>query len=299
MKGLKVKKPNFFIVGAPRSGTTSLYMYLKQHSDIFFNQSRKGFFTRKEPNFFCTDFSKGFRKITNMKSYLEFFQGSKNFKAVGEASTWYLFSKEAIPRIEIFNSKAKFIVMVRNPIDVAYSSFIISRYYFEENIKSFKKSWYLQEKRRKGKAVPRWCRDPKLLLWGEIAKTGQQIERLLNFIPRNRVKIIVFDDFVDNTKKIYKEVLEFLKLKYNGKNDFPVYNKRRDIRSTTVGFIVNKLYQLNENINWGKFFQWNIIKSPKKHLEPEFEKELKKYFKKDVKKLSKILDRDLMYWVEG
>ena len=294
----KIKKPNFFIIGAPRSGTTSLYMYLKSHPQVFFNDTARHFFAKKEPNFFCTDFSNKMRKVVDKKKYLKLFEGANQFRAVGEASTWYLFSKEAIPRINVFNPDAKFIAIVRNPIDVVYSSFLTARYYLNENVRSFKKSWHLQDKRKEGKSIPRWCRDPKLLQWGKIAKTGEQIERLLHFVPREKVKIIVFDDFINNTKKVYKEVLDFLDLEYKGKKDFPVYNKKRNIRFTFVGFILNKLYQYNNKINWRKFFQWNIIKKYKYDLDPNFRKELKKYFKKDVQILSKILNRDLTHWLD-
>ncbi|MEX1013695.1 MAG: sulfotransferase [Candidatus Paceibacterota bacterium] len=288
MNKLNIKKPNFFIVGAPRTGTTSLSIYLRDHPDIFFS-------IPKEPHYFSHDLG-NFRKITKEEDYLNIFQGAENYKAVGEGSTWYLFSEDAIQRILAFNPEAKFIVMVRNPIDIFHSRFYLSRYFFDETAKSPEKAWRLRDDRKKGKNVPLICSSPKLLYHGEVSKLGKQLEHLYHFVEKDKVKVIVFDDFIKDTQKVYKEVLNFLNLKYDGRTNFPVYNSRYTFKYRLVSLLAIFLHKY---INFSdKLFKWNIKKVKKEPLNEDLENELKDYFKEDVKKLSSLLGRDLTYWVD-
>lgn len=150
-----IKKPNFFIIGAPKCGTTAMARYLGEHPDVFFSSP-------KEIHYFNTDFLNKRKKITE-KVYLEkFFKGSENFKAVGEGSVWYLYSEEAVPNILKFNPKARFIVMVRNPISMFHSRFHQSLINSWENVKTPMEAWNLQWERKKSKSIPPFCRDKKL-----------------------------------------------------------------------------------------------------------------------------------------
>ena len=106
-----LRKPNFFILGAPKCGTTSLAAWLGEHPNIFVS-------SEKEPNFFNTEDKRG---ITNtLEQYEDLFrEAGTEHVAVGEATVWYLSSPEAIDRILKYNSDARFIVMVRNPLEMA------------------------------------------------------------------------------------------------------------------------------------------------------------------------------------
>jgi len=103
-----MRKPDLFIVGAPRSGTTALYEYLRSHPDIFMC-------TPKEPNYFSFDMNRP-RAANTEEEYLRLFKNAHE-KVAGEASVWYLYSKVAIAEIMRFNPDAKIIAMVRSPID--------------------------------------------------------------------------------------------------------------------------------------------------------------------------------------
>jgi hypothetical protein len=108
-----MRKPDFFIVGAPKSGTTAMYFYLKQHPEIFMPE-------RKELHFFGSDFFAP-HFVRDLKEYLKFFEGADNKKRIGEASVWYLYSKRAAFEIKEFNPDADIIIMLRNPVDMMYS----------------------------------------------------------------------------------------------------------------------------------------------------------------------------------
>ena len=110
MNGLQ---PNFFIIGAPKCGTTSMSVYLSSHPEIIISNP-------KEPHYFSKDINNG--GIRKMQEYLECFSSvDKKANAIGEASTLYLYSKVAVPNILAFNKDVRFIVMLRNPKEVAYS----------------------------------------------------------------------------------------------------------------------------------------------------------------------------------
>jgi hypothetical protein len=103
--------PDFFIVGAPKCGTTALHYYLSGHPSVFMPQE-------KEPQFFSSDIA-GLRRHNDLPSYLSLFAGAPKDALIGEASPVYLFSRQAIPAILTLRPDAKFIVMMRNPVEMA------------------------------------------------------------------------------------------------------------------------------------------------------------------------------------
>lgn len=95
-------KPNFFIIGAPKCGTTALCEYLRAHPRI-------GMSIPKEPHYFCTDCTTRFRTIYTQQEYLRCFDHVQDGCAVaGEGSVWYLFSEAAVVNILRFAPDAKF-----------------------------------------------------------------------------------------------------------------------------------------------------------------------------------------------
>src|SRR6476620_1237476 len=108
-----LKKPNLFILGAPKCGTTSMAYYLSQHPEIFVSPY-------KEPHYFNLDSE--YRFTFSEKQYLENFKNATSFhKYLVDASVWYLYSKVAVDEILKYNPESKFIVMLRNPVDMFYS----------------------------------------------------------------------------------------------------------------------------------------------------------------------------------
>src|SRR5262249_53369576 len=109
-----MNKPNFFIVGAPRCATTSMYTYLKQHPQIHLS-------LLKEPLFFATDLTIQPLAVTDEASYLGLFADAGDARRIGEGSVFYLLSKRAAEEIKRFSPRAKIIIMLRNPIDMMHS----------------------------------------------------------------------------------------------------------------------------------------------------------------------------------
>src|SRR3954452_17434204 len=120
--------PNFLIVGAAKSGTTSLYYYLKQHPQVFVSPV-------KEPKFFAYEGEKvvyrgpgdaenNRRLVNNLADYRALFGGANGAKAIGEASPVYLYSPKACERIRHYLPDAKLFVILRDPAERAYPSFL-------------------------------------------------------------------------------------------------------------------------------------------------------------------------------
>jgi len=300
---MTVAVPNFFVIGAPKCGTTALCEYLKSHPNVFFSSV-------KEPHFFDLDTSK--RLKLRLQTYLSLFSEAKPdlHKAVGEGSTGYLFSKVAVSEILKFNPSARFIVMLRNPVDLVQAWH--SEMYFEgvEDVPSFEDAWKLEHERRRGQSIPGACWEPKKLFYSEWGKLGEQVQRLLSLAHRERVKVILFDDFVGDTKGIYQEVLSFLGVPFDGRNDFQPVNENKTLRypwlqrriasSANYSRRIRAASGLRLNLGLGlsqKLLNLNSKPSGRNCISPELAAELADYFRTDIQLLSKLIDRELSNWM--
>ncbi len=136
-------KPNVFLIGAPKCGTSSLYTYLRGHPQIFMSYF-------KEPHYFCTDFP-GLRRFPSEAEYLSLFEeATRRHSLIGEASSRYLYSVEAVAGIERFAKDARYIVMLRNPVDLVYSLHGQLVYQYTESERDFETAWRLQDLRLGG-----------------------------------------------------------------------------------------------------------------------------------------------------
>lgn len=293
-----MKLPNFFIIGAPKCGTTSLSHWLSEHPQIYFSPV-------KEPFYYSTDILQKFRK---WDEYINLFKDAEEAHlAVGEGSTIYLFSQVAVNKIESIFDQPRYIIMLRDPVEMAYSLHEQQCYCFNENISNFNAAWHLSQQRRAGRKVPPGCKSPQLLDYQNFCLLGEQVERLLSIVPRNRIHVILLDDIRDNVRSEYQRTLAFLGVNDDGRDNFPVYNRAKKWRNKWQGRLVRLI---TKNISWLKYkkrvipkrsfgfinlLKRNTLMIQKRPLmEEQLRKELKKFYIDDVKKLGEILDRDLL-----
>lgn len=298
-KNFTMKKPNFFLLGAPKCGTTSMAKWLSEHPDIFMSKP-------KEPHYYNTDHRN--RKITSYKHYLSFFkEANETHKVVGEASVWYLFSREAVTNIieDIEDDNLKFLVMVRNPIHMAYSLHQEQVYGMNEPIKDFKEAWEAQPQRKEGKKISRLTQNESQLLYGDICKLGEQVKRLYDTVDRSTVKVITLDDLKLNAEKEYRDVLNFLNVDYDGRKDFAPQNERKSRKSDALASLVRVVGSAKRKLNIHKGLgvldriqTMNTKLQKRDKLDIELENEMKSYFKDDVLLLSSLLNKDLSHWVK-
>lgn len=299
-----MKKPNFFIVGAPKCGTTALVQYLSTHPDIYMSDP-------KEPHFFSEEFQ--LPEFTTWEQYLTLFENAEpRHRIVGEASTHYLCAAEAIPKIYNYNPDAKIVAMLRNPVDLVYSYH--SQLFYnggDEDIADFEQAWGLQASRRQGQNIPKLSLNPATLQYGSIGSLGTQVERLLSTFPANQVKVIFFEDFKSSTVEVYQQVLDFLSLDYDGKTEFPRVNANKTHRIKALGTFTQKPPQALVNLaapvkqmlglkSFGlmsalrKTNSQQLERSP---LQAEFRSSLVDEFRGEIQKLSDLVNRDLNHWM--
>lgn len=294
------RRPDFFIIGAPKCGTTALSEYLRGHPAVFFSHP-------KEPHFFNEDFAN--RHTTRLDDYLKCFQGVQaSHEVIGEGSVFYLMSRVAVPRILEFSPTARFIVMLRNPVDMSYSWHSQAMYAFGEDVADFESAWRLQAQRREGQGLPRHCREPKTLLYRDICLLGEQLSRLYNHVDRNKVKTVFFEDFVNDTRAIYEAVLSFLGIASDGREHFERVNPSKKLRSVAVERLMHRAgacwaaakrhIGIDLELGFGESVRrMNTRKEERSPLRRAFREELHQEFAQDVAKLSALTGRDLSAWL--
>lgn len=291
-----MREPDFFIIGAPKCGTTSLAQYLSEHEQIFMS-------VPKEPHYFNTDFENRYTKdIETYRSYFTYANASH--VAIGEASVMYLFSKVAVQNILKQIPEARFIVMVRSPIEIASALHSQALMNMDETIPSFEKAWQMQDERRLTGKVPRQCKEVKMLMYGEIARVGEQVQRLYEQVDQSRIKIIFMDDLKVSPRLVYRETLGFLGVGDDGREHFPVINENRSVRSYFVKNLVDqvdvikRILRINKGLGLKKRIKASNQKITKRDpVEMKFEQELLEFFVDDIKKLEQITERDLSSWL--
>lgn len=203
-------RPNFLIVGAAKSGTTSLYEYLSQHPDVFMPPNLK------EPHYFCykdtiVDFRGPGKRypsinksaITSLDAYLDLFLGSEGYIARGEASATYLYWPQSASNIAAFNPDMKIIITLRNPVDRAYSAYNHLKRLGLEPVHSLQEAMDLEEERIKANYGPMWR-------YAAMGQYAEQVEAFRKHFPDDQIKILIFEDFVRDKAQHIKDILDFL-----------------------------------------------------------------------------------------
>ena len=305
--------PDFFVVGAPRCGTTSFCRYLARNPQICFSQP-------KEPHYFA--------RLDHDPSALElrrdyigrcFGHCAAGHRAVGEGSVSYLYLPEAIDRIRRINPDARFIALVRNPLAMLPSYHLRMRFLLQEDEPDFEKAWALEPARARGVSVPRLCLDPRLLRYREVAKLGAQVQRLFDVAGRERSHVIVFDDLVADSLAVYRRALEFLGVDYDGQTRFErryestIYRYRwlqrlLYVPATRGGKVIDTLQRRSRKYNADgskrrslikRVTSWNKVPATPAPLTPQMAATVREALRADVALLSRLLDRDLGHWLAG
>jgi hypothetical protein len=298
------RKPNFFIIGAPKCGTTSLTTALRSHSNIFIPRSF-------EPQFFCTDFPELI--YLSQERYDELFaDATDTHLAIGEKSVIYLYSEEAIPNILRFNPQARFIVMLRNPVELVYSWHSQVYNAFTEDIADFRKAWKAQDERAAGRNIPERCEVPLTLQYRELGLLGKYVGKFYELVPEQQRLTIFMDDFHTDTDNIYRQTLDFLGVPFEPRQDARLMNASKTYRSRWLAKALAHDSRTREARFFRKIFrQPGIRKLPLRHwlqelnkltvkrkpLEQEFRNELLATFREDILELGRLTGRDLNHWL--
>ena len=299
--------PSFFIVGAPRCGTTALSKALGGHPRIAFSKP-------KETHFLLEDRSA--MPIADIRRlYLQRFQPdlARDSLAIGDGSVSYLYEPDAIRRAIAFDPRAKFIASVRNPLDMLHSYHARLLYTLDEDEADFSRAWSLQSERRTGRKIPRRCRIPQLLQYGEIAMLGSHIARLFEVAGRERCHVVVFDDFISNPGGVYRQMLEFIGIDDDHRREFKAKRNNAGIKYRWLQqFAMNPpqwIFRLIDFSDAGtlkrlkklrkRIKRFNRAREKRDPLPEHMRAMLSEYYRIDVGKLSDLLERDLTYWLRA
>jgi hypothetical protein len=226
--------PDFFIVGAPKCGTTAMTDYLGQHPEI-------GMCPRKETHVFATDLydrlaAKRGQRPPDHEEFLRLFADLQNQRTRGEASVWHLYSAVAANEIKSFEPEAKIVVMLRNPFDMLPSLHSQLVYVGLEPIDDFATALALDDEReRSGTPVgfpPRSYRS--------AVRYAEQIQRYLEAFGPDRIHVIRYDEFRDDTLGTFRGTCEFLGVDSTFEPTIEVINPNKRVRSRLMRRLVRR-----------------------------------------------------------
>lgn len=292
MKKVSERKPNLFIAGAAKAGTTSLYFYLSEHPDIFGSNY-------KEPRFYTYhDFSrlqcsKEFINeiIYEEKSYFELYKNSVKEKYIVDGSVYIVFFKNALKRIKKACPNAKIIISIRNPIDRLYSHYKmqINMGVETRNFKQFLENPISVEG----------------INYIELGLYFIQIKSAFETFGEENVMVIKYEDFIRDTKKILGNIYDFL----NIDRIYPDNIKKIYLKSDGVpkNMFLNTIYQklkplrvwlMKNNDNFGSYIAKKFKKTSftDKKISDDIRNELFVIFKDDIEKTEELTGFDLSDW---
>lgn len=310
------KKPNLFIVGAAKAGTTSLHKYLDQHPDIYMAPI-------KEPHHFSSDinfeeFNENYKQqvrfdlkryltqkrltnkhiafIEDKEKYLELFREANNEKYFGEGSNGYLYSKVAAKEICDFNPHARIIILLRNPVDRAFSHWLMDFRNTDNDIGNFVEALEADYKGKyKGWGVSH--------LYVELGRYSNQVKRYLDNFPKEQIKIFLYEDFRKNNLHVLNDIFRFLGVEEKNKlekitsNKASVPKNRRMIQILkSTGLTPSKTRFFPQPLL--RFIKMALYDSQNLPVLSKAERDyvFKKYFKSDVDKLEKLVNLDFDKW---
>lgn len=299
--------PNFFIIGAAKSGTSSLYMYLKQHPEIFMSPV-------KEPHFFSFDSESKLTKgpgdpipnaITDYEAYQALFDGVRGEKVVGEASTSYLYRPEAAQRIHDLLPGAKLIAILRNPAERAFSAYMHVVRDGRETAGSFAEALKLEETRKMENWDPIWH-------FTSVGLYYEQLARYYNLFKRDQIKVFLYEDLRHHQQTLLEEIFRFLEVKPNFTPDSSVkFNVSGEQKSQVLYKLSKAIFNHPNPVRWlsrhiiperwrWKVTNWVREKNLKGDQIPqEIKRELITFYRPEVLKLEELIEMDLSQWLEA
>ncbi len=311
--------PNFFIIGAPKAGTTALYHYLDQHPEIYMSPI-------KEPNYFASEvrpenlsehlqaqsrddqaalseylrgpmLEKRFGAfVTNWDDYVKLFRNVKRERAIGEASVTYLWSLTAAAKIREKITDARIIMILRNPTDRAYSQYL-------ENLANSRISNSLREQVQASVLCPGGPFQP-MRPFLELGLYYGQVKRFLEQFPRQKICILWYEDYQANPKQAMIDVFRFLGVNPAFEPNMMVRHLQPQIhRSVAVSQFLKRygmwqrLKTLSPNFLVPHLRAFVFRKRQSLKMTHEDRQLLIDYYKDDVERLSGLLNHDLQHWL--
>lgn len=298
-----VTLPNFVVIGAAKSGTTALYHYLGQHPEVYMSP-------QKETNFFAFEGQKvDFRgpgdegisqsSITDLVAYREQFAGVSGETAVGEASPWYLYLPSTAGNMRRHIPEARLIVILRNPVDRAFSSYLHLRREGQEKL-SFEEGLAVEEERIEQNWEPLWH-------YRKAGLYAAQVKRFLDLFGRDRIRFYLYEDFNADPGSVLRDIYESLEVDSSFESCTSVRHNVTGVprnqflwRLIREGNPIEKaagaLVPTRYRTGLKRVLIQRLLKKPA--LSPETRRSLGSYYREDILHLQDLIEMDLARWME-
>lgn len=299
--------PNFLVIGAAKSGTTSLYSYLNQHPQIYMSPV-------KEPRFFALEGKEinyqGPAKVINRKTinsieeYENLFDNVQDETAIGEASTLYLYHPQAAAKIKQYIPQAKLIAILRNPVERAFSSYqhLVRDGY--ETL-SFEEALNAEKKRIADDYPPLWHYQQRGFYY-------QQLAQYFTTFPVEQIKVYLYEDLINNSNSMLEDIFNFLEVT---PNFHPNTTQKMNASGTPKNRVLHKIItKIITQDNFAKSavksllpkeLRQNLYKKVKKsnlkqnNTIPNYlAQQLQESYRQDILQLQELLKRDLSTWLD-
>jgi len=295
--------PNFVILGAAKTGTTSIYRYIRQHPEIYMSPS-------KEPRFFAFenetfDFKGPGDDLemakTSLEEYQQLFANVVHEKAIGEATTMYLWSPKAAQSIKNHLPDAKLIAIARDPVERAYSNYLHLVQAGREPLANFSDAIQQEPRRIKEHWWPFWYYKDQGFYY-------IQLKRYFDLFDRSQIKVYLYEDLKTNPLALLQNIFQFLEV-----NDRFIPNLAEKVRKSPPIAKNKTLHSLVSQPNpfksllkpllpeslrqqvINKINQNNLVKQK---VPVELRQQLISEYREDILKLQELIDRDLTKWLE-
>ena len=273
-----MNKPNFFILGAAKSGTTALYRILKQHPRIFLTGI-------KEPTFF----SEPFQVVKNPLNYFELYDGASNETILGEASHAYLTNPRTAGVLKALFPEARFLVILRNPAERAHSLYNFNRRLGYEYLNTFEAALAAEERRFNSRRFRKnYPENFYNFLYFRSGLYAEQIRNYYSIFPREQFHILKFDDFVADPAGVIRGIFQFLGVDPDFSPKLDVDRNSGDLtaRFTLIQYYAAKIRPHSVRRALAPFFRRvNSMKSP-----PLLEKTRRDLMEKYAPSLRDLID---------
>ena len=284
-----VVEPNFFIVGAPKSGTTNISYYLIQHTQVFMPENL-------EPYYFARlDIPQNYEReiISDEKKYLDLFKNTKSCRAIGESSPVYLYCPHSALEIKNRFPNSKIIISLRNPIEIAYSEYFSLKFMGFDKNRSFNE---LLDSSKEQLDQNEFHIDSLL----EAGFYSKHIKRFQKIFSKNQIKIIIFEEYVKNTIPTINSILSFLDID----KSIAFKTAPKGAYKVPRNFASQKLMNNSTFRKTAKFIiptvarqkigeRFLVKESSRPVLKQNERQRLKEIYQDDVENLAKLLGRSL------
>lgn len=280
-------QPNFLIVGAARSGTTSLYQWLRQHAEVFLP-------VWKEPSYFLKGYG-----INDWNHYLHLFEPGHGKKAIGEASAGYLAAPESAEWIRRELGSPRIIMILRDPVRRAMSLYAWMTMEGYEPAPTFEAALDAETPRMVDPAFAFKC--PQYF-WDYFYFTSglyaRQVRRYLDTFDKSQLRIYLFEELTENPAALFADVCTFLDIDPSFRPALDATNRARAprYRRTQWGLRTGRSMP---GLGWitSAAMNLNCRFGPPPRINSSTERSLRERYRSDIAELACLLDRDLSTWM--